>query len=81
CSNFSIREYVAMVSLEQCQHYKDDFTTEYEEYRNLHVLIDKITRSFRKFDEQWKFLSAGSKAYQVEKDKTVKITFHLSYPF
>lgn len=61
-SDFPIRKYVAIVSLEQRQRYKDDFNAEYEEYRNLHVLIDKITKSFRKLGEQRKILTAGSKA-------------------
>ncbi|NXJ23730.1 ELL2 factor, partial [Dicrurus megarhynchus] len=57
-----IRKYVAIVSLEQRQRCKDDFNAEYEEYRNFHVLIDKITKRFRKLGEQRKFLTAGSKA-------------------
>ena len=31
------------------QRYKEDFNAEYEEYQNLHVLIDEITKSFRKW--------------------------------
>ncbi|NXC65344.1 ELL2 factor, partial [Aleadryas rufinucha] len=71
-SNFSIRKYVAIVSLEQRQRYKDDFNAEYEEYRDLHTQIEKIQRNFRRFSEQWKSLTPGSKAYQVKKDITVK---------
>ncbi|NXX32690.1 ELL factor, partial [Nicator chloris] len=71
-SNFSIRKYVAIVSLEQHQCYKDDFNAEYEEYQNLHSQIDKIKENFRQFHEQWKSLSACSEAYQVKKDKTMK---------
>ncbi|NWY23041.1 ELL factor, partial [Aphelocoma coerulescens] len=72
--------YVATVSLEQCQRYKDDFNAEYEEYlmylsmqnmSNLHTQIDKIQTNFRQYNEQWKSLAAGSEAYQVKKDKTV----------
>ncbi|NWW39325.1 ELL factor, partial [Panurus biarmicus] len=59
-SNFSIGKYVAIVALEQCQHYKDDFNSEHEEYWNLHSHIDKITENFREFNEQWKSLTAGS---------------------
>ncbi|NXC11738.1 ELL2 factor, partial [Orthonyx spaldingii] len=75
-SDFSIRKYVAIVSLEQRQRYKDDFNAEYEEYRNLHSQIDKILKTFRRFDEQWKSLTPGSKAYQVKKDKTKKTVLH-----
>ncbi|NXE03036.1 ELL factor, partial [Chaetorhynchus papuensis] len=77
-SNFSIRKYVAIVSLEQRKHYKDDFNAEYEEYRNLHNQTDKIQMNFSHYKEQWKSLTAGSEAYQVKKDKTVKTVFHHS---
>ncbi|NXH63792.1 ELL2 factor, partial [Rhabdornis inornatus] len=70
--------YIAIISLEQCQHYKDDFNAEYEEYRNLHSQIDRINKNFRQFLEQWKSLIPGSEAYQVKKDKTVKAVLHHS---
>ncbi|NXU65781.1 ELL factor, partial [Horornis vulcanius] len=71
-SNFSIRKYIAILFLGQCQHYKDDINAEYEEYQNLHAHIDKIKENFSQFHEQWKSLTAGSEAYQVKKDKTMK---------
>ncbi|NXB10410.1 ELL factor, partial [Cnemophilus loriae] len=77
-SNFSIRKYIAIVSLEQCQCYKDDFNAEYEEYQNLHTQIDKIKKNFRQLNEQWKSLTPGSEAYEVKKDKTVKTVLHHS---
>ncbi|KAI1239664.1 hypothetical protein IHE44_0011088 [Lamprotornis superbus] len=58
------QKYIAIVSLEQHQHYKDDFNAEYEEYRNLHSQIDKINKDFILFHEQWKSLIPGSEAYQ-----------------
>ncbi|NWS03236.1 ELL2 factor, partial [Motacilla alba] len=73
-----IRKYVAIVSLEQHQRYKDDFNAEYEEYRNLHSQIDKIIKKFRQFQEQWKSVTPGSKAYQVKKDKPMKTVLHHS---
>ncbi|NWI53618.1 ELL factor, partial [Calyptomena viridis] len=72
CSNFSIRKYVAIVSCEQRQSYKDDFNAEYGEYQNLLARIDNITQKFHKFNEEWKFVTQESKAHQVEKDKNVK---------
>ncbi|XP_064263075.1 RNA polymerase II elongation factor ELL2-like isoform X1 [Passer domesticus] len=71
-----LRKYGAIVSLEQRQHYKDDFNAEYEEYRNLYFKIDKTIKKFRQFQEQWKSLTPGSKAYQVKKDKTMKTVLH-----
>ncbi|KAM7025934.1 RNA polymerase II elongation factor ELL-like [Acridotheres tristis] len=73
-----LSKYMAIVSLEQRQHYKDDFNAEYEEYRNLHSQIDKINKNFRQFLEQWKSLIPGSEASQVKKDKTVKTVLHHS---
>ncbi|NXX58209.1 ELL2 factor, partial [Scopus umbretta] len=72
CSYFSIRKYIAIVSYEQRESYKDDFNAEYDEYRNLHARIESITRRFVQLDAQRKLLSPGSKEYQVKKDKAVK---------
>ncbi|NWR02717.1 ELL factor, partial [Paradoxornis webbianus] len=77
-SNFSIRKYVTVVFSEQHQRCKDDFNAEYEEYQNLHTQIDKMKKNFRQFHEQQKSLTAGSKAYQVKKDKTMKAVLHHS---
>ncbi|NXL68181.1 ELL2 factor, partial [Chordeiles acutipennis] len=72
CAYFSIRKYIAIVSDEQRQSYKDDFNAEYDEYRNLHARMESITKKFMKLDAQRKLLSPGSKEYQVKKDKIVK---------
>ncbi|NXO31212.1 ELL factor, partial [Cisticola juncidis] len=56
-SDFSIQKFEAVVSLEQLQHYKDDFNAESEEYRNLHTETDKMKKNFRQFHEQWKSLT------------------------
>ena len=70
---FSISKYIAIVSYEQRQSYKDDFNAEYDEYRNLHARMENITRRFMKLDAQRKQLSPGSKEYQVKKTKTTKM--------
>ncbi|NXM04722.1 ELL factor, partial [Tyrannus savana] len=72
CFPSSIRKYVAIVSYEQRQSYKDDFNAEYGEYQNLLAQIDNITKKFRNFNEQLKCVTQGSTAYQVKKDETVK---------
>lgn len=64
--------------MQQRQRYKDDLNAEDEEYWNLHTQIDKMKRHFRQFHEQQKSLTAGSKAYQAKKDKTVKAVLHHS---
>ncbi|XP_053149483.1 RNA polymerase II elongation factor ELL2 isoform X2 [Hemicordylus capensis] len=58
-------KYIAIVSYEQRQNYKDDFNAEYDEYRNLHARMESVTRRFMKLDAQRKLLSPGSKEYQI----------------
>ncbi|XP_062985657.1 RNA polymerase II elongation factor ELL2 isoform X2 [Elgaria multicarinata webbii] len=58
-------KYIAIVSYEQRQSYKDDFNAEYDEYRNLHARMESVTRRFMKLDAQRKLLSPGSKEYQI----------------
>ncbi|NXW84383.1 ELL2 factor, partial [Alopecoenas beccarii] len=57
--------YVAIVSYEQRQSYKDDFNAEYDEYRNLHARMESISRRFMELDAQRKLLTPGSKEYQM----------------
>lgn len=58
-------KYIAIVSYEQRQNYKDDFNAEYDEYRALHARMETVARRFIKLDAQRKRLSPGSKEYQV----------------
>ncbi|XP_026575049.1 RNA polymerase II elongation factor ELL2 [Pseudonaja textilis] len=58
-------KYIAIVSYEQRQSYKDDFNAEYDEYRTLHARIESVTRRFMKLDAQRKLLSPGTKEYQI----------------
>ena len=62
---FFTRKYIAIVSYEQRQNYKDDFNAEYDEYRALHARMETVARRFIKLDAQRKRLSPGSKEYQV----------------
>lgn len=62
---FFCRKYTVIVSNDQRQSYKDDFNSEYDEYRSLHARVEKITRRFMQLDAQRKRLSPGSKEYQV----------------
>jgi RNA polymerase II elongation factor ELL len=64
---FLIRKYIAIVSYEQRQNYKDDFNAEYDEYRALHARMETVARRFIKLDAQRKRLSPGSKEYQVNR--------------
>ncbi|XP_062941893.1 RNA polymerase II elongation factor ELL2 isoform X2 [Cynocephalus volans] len=57
-------KYIAIVSYEQRQNYKDDFNAEYDEYRALHARMETVARRFIKLDAQRKRLPPGSKEYQ-----------------
>nr|XP_033771385.1 RNA polymerase II elongation factor ELL2 isoform X3 [Geotrypetes seraphini] len=69
--DYSIK-YKAIVSCEQRQSYKDDFNSEYDEYRNLHARVESITRKFMKLDKKRKLHSPGSKAYQVVHEEVLQ---------
>ncbi|NXL93263.1 ELL2 factor, partial [Alectura lathami] len=66
------KKYIPIVSYEQRQRYKDDFNAEYDEYRNLHVRIQSVTRKFMEFDAQRKQLSRGSKEYQMLHEEIIE---------
>ncbi|KAG5272865.1 hypothetical protein AALO_G00170140 [Alosa alosa] len=59
-----ITKYPAVVSTDQRQRYKDDFNSEYDEYRVLHARVDGINRRFTQLDAQCRRLTPGSKEYQ-----------------
>ncbi|KAL2099592.1 hypothetical protein ACEWY4_003986 [Coilia grayii] len=59
-----IAKYTAVVSMDQRQRYKDDFNSEYDEYRVLHARVESITRRFTQLDAQCRRLTPGSKEYQ-----------------
>lgn len=68
------RKYAPISSLEQRQSYKNDFNAEYNEYRDLHARIERITRRFTQLDSQLKQLSQGSEEYKVLAKISVKKT-------
>ncbi|XP_071192544.1 RNA polymerase II elongation factor ELL2 isoform X2 [Salvelinus alpinus] len=59
-----ICKYMAVVSMDQRQIYKDNFNAEYEEYRILHARVEKITRHFTQLDAQCRRLPPGTREYQ-----------------
>ncbi|XP_064452465.1 RNA polymerase II elongation factor ELL2 isoform X2 [Mirounga angustirostris] len=66
-------KYIAIVSYEQRQNYKDDFNAEYDEYRALHARMETVARRFIKLDAQRKRLSPGSKEYQESFKKSLVV--------
>ncbi|XP_068103600.1 RNA polymerase II elongation factor ELL2 [Hyperolius riggenbachi] len=65
-------KYTVIVSSEQRQSYKDDFNSEYDEYRSLHARVENITRRFMQLDARRKRLSPGSEEYQILHEEVLK---------
>ncbi|XP_056615128.1 RNA polymerase II elongation factor ELL isoform X2 [Triplophysa dalaica] len=58
-------KYTVISSQEQRQSYKNDFNTEYSEYRGLHARIESITRQFTILDSELKQLQQGTDKYKT----------------
>ncbi|KAK9519084.1 hypothetical protein VZT92_021836 [Zoarces viviparus] len=58
-------KYTVIISPEQRQRYKNDFNSEYSEYRGLHARIDGITRQFTVLDNELKQLPQGTDKYKT----------------
>ncbi|KAE8635748.1 hypothetical protein XENTR_v10002724 [Xenopus tropicalis] len=65
-------KYTVIVSSEQRQSYKDDFNSEYDEYRSLHARVENVTRKFMQLDTQRKSLSPGSKEYKTVHEEVLQ---------
>ncbi|XP_078097641.1 RNA polymerase II elongation factor ELL2 isoform X2 [Mustelus asterias] len=62
-------KYTAVMSLEMCQNYRNDFNAEYSEYRDLHARIGNITQQFIQLGSKIKTLSPGTKEYKMVEDQ------------
>ncbi|NP_956001.1 RNA polymerase II elongation factor ELL [Danio rerio] len=58
-------KYTVISSPEQRQTYKNDFNSEYSEYRGLHARIESITRQFTILDSELKQLQQGTDKYKT----------------
>ncbi|XP_017278406.1 RNA polymerase II elongation factor ELL2 [Kryptolebias marmoratus] len=67
-----VAKYTPLVSLDQRQHYKDDFNAEYDEYRQLHAHVESITRRFTQLDAQSRKLTPGTKEHQKVQEEVLK---------
>ncbi|XP_053330737.1 RNA polymerase II elongation factor ELL2 [Spea bombifrons] len=65
-------KYTVIVTNEQRQSYKEDFNSEYDEYRSLHSRVESVTRKFVQLDSQRKGLSTDSKEYKVIHEEVLK---------
>ncbi|XP_008822767.1 RNA polymerase II elongation factor ELL [Nannospalax galili] len=65
-------KYAAISSSEQRQSYKNDFNSEYSEYRDLHARIEQITRRFTQLDAQLRQLTQGSEEYETTRGQILQ---------
>ncbi|XP_032355979.1 RNA polymerase II elongation factor ELL [Etheostoma spectabile] len=65
-------KYTAICSQDQRQKYKQDFNTEYSEYRDLHARIDGVTRQFMELDTQLKQLHHESHKYKTVRNQILQ---------
>lgn len=63
CSHCS--QYPSIRNSDQRQRYKKDFNAEYEEYRELHAEINKVSAMFRTLVHQLHMEQKGSEGYEV----------------
>ncbi|ELT93871.1 hypothetical protein CAPTEDRAFT_226667 [Capitella teleta] len=59
-----VRQYPNIRSGDQRQKYKKDFNAEYEEYRQLHAKIDRVSNKFRTLVEKIQREEKGSAGYE-----------------
>ncbi|XP_034063240.1 RNA polymerase II elongation factor ELL-like [Gymnodraco acuticeps] len=64
--------YTAICSHDSRQSYKQDFNTEYSEYRDLHARIDGVTRQFMELDAQLKELHHGTHKYKTVRNQILQ---------
>ncbi|KAK1893799.1 RNA polymerase II elongation factor ELL [Dissostichus eleginoides] len=66
------KTYTAICSHDSRQSYKQDFNTEYSEYRDLHARIDGVTRQFMELDAQLKELHHGTHKYKTVRNQILQ---------
>ncbi|XP_077375944.1 RNA polymerase II elongation factor ELL2-like [Festucalex cinctus] len=64
--------YVRITSAEQRQRYQEDFSAEYDEYKDLHTRIATITRMFVQLASKIKTMSPGTKEHKVMEDQILE---------
>lgn len=58
-------EYTTIKDLDQRRRYKMDFNADYAEYRDLHGIVEKVSRRFAELEERLKQENASSSRYKV----------------
>ena len=60
------QQYGRIVCGEQRSRYKEDFNSQYDEYRDLFQSIDKVSKRFAKLEEELRQQHEGTTAWQVD---------------
>jgi RNA polymerase II elongation factor ELL len=58
-------QYTRIETEEQRSRYKDDFNAEYSIYRDLHTVIEKVSKKFAQLEERLREEERGTERYQV----------------
>ncbi|XP_033749408.1 RNA polymerase II elongation factor ELL-like [Pecten maximus] len=61
--------YHPISTAEQRQRYKQEFNHEYEEYRGLHMNVERVSKKFMDFEAMLKQAEPGSESYENLKNK------------
>lgn len=69
---FNCSEYTPIQSIEQRRRYKADFNADYAEYRELHGVVEKVSRRFAELKERLKQEDQSSPRYKVR----INLTYH-----
>ncbi|XP_060526117.1 RNA polymerase II elongation factor Ell [Cylas formicarius] len=65
-------QYVTITSREQRRRYKADFNADYAEYRDLHGIVDKVSKRFVQLEERLKQEGENSPRYKDIKKQVVR---------
>ncbi|XP_076118509.1 RNA polymerase II elongation factor ELL2 [Alosa pseudoharengus] len=65
-------KYITITGGEQRQQYNEDFCAEYDEYRDLHDRISKVTEMFIQLGSKIKTLSPGTQEYKVMEEQILQ---------
>lgn len=66
-----IKDYPAIEMFEQNCRYKEDFHSEYEEYRNLHSVVNEVSCKFARLQEKLRRHKMGTAGYNIIKNKII----------
>ncbi|CAL8122040.1 unnamed protein product [Orchesella dallaii] len=66
-----LTKYTTITNPEQRGKYKEDFNVEYSEYRDLHSVIDKVSKRFAHLEERLRQEERGTEGYEEIKEQIV----------